>query len=158
VRRVTGGKPGDRCGTIAKKVAIIAEHFQSSVSGELGGKAKAMIVTSSRLHAVRYKLAVDAKLKAFGSPFKALVAFTDVVKDTKGGQEYTEAKMNGFPEAGTGDIEKSRKDEGKMMKWSNLSGLFSSFILHPCSRRRIWRRLLKSGSVPSEGSRNSKAW
>jgi len=89
--------------TIAKKVAIIVEHFQSAVADKLGGKAKAMIVTSSRLHAVRYKLAVDAKLKAIGSPFKALVAFTDVVKDTTDGQEYTEAKMNGFPEAATGD-------------------------------------------------------
>jgi type I restriction enzyme R subunit len=89
--------------TIAKKVAIIVEHFQTSVSSELGGKAKAMIVTSSRLHAVRYKLAVDAYLKKHGSPFKALVAFTDVVKDAKDGQEYTEAKMNGFPEAATGD-------------------------------------------------------
>ncbi|MEI7775086.1 MAG: type I restriction endonuclease subunit R, partial [Verrucomicrobiota bacterium] len=65
--------------------------------------AKAMIVTSSRLHAVRYKLAVDAYLKKLGSPYKALVAFTDVVKDPKDGQEYTEAKMNGFPEAATGD-------------------------------------------------------
>ncbi len=89
--------------TIAKKVAIIVEHFQTSVSDKLGSKAKAMIVTSSRLHAVRYKLAVDAYLKKLGSPYKALVAFTDVVKDTKGGKEYTEAKMNGFPEAATGD-------------------------------------------------------
>ncbi len=89
--------------TIAKKVAIIVEHFQTSVSDKLGGKAKAMIVTSSRLHAVRYKLAVDAALKKLGSPYKALVAFTDVVKDPKGGKEYTEAKMNGFPEAATGD-------------------------------------------------------
>jgi type I restriction enzyme R subunit len=89
--------------TIAKKVAIIVEHFQTSVSDKLGGKAKAMIVTSSRLHAVRYKLAVDNYLKGQGSPYKALVAFTDVVKDTKDGQEYTEAKMNGFPEAATGD-------------------------------------------------------
>jgi type I restriction enzyme R subunit len=87
--------------TIAKKVAIIVEHFHSTVADKLGGKAKAMIVTSSRLHAVRYKLAVDAALK--GSPYKALVAFTDVVKDAKDGQEYTEAKMNGFPEAATGD-------------------------------------------------------
>ena len=45
------------------------------------------------------------------SPYKALVAFTDVVKDAKDGQEYTEAKMNGFPEAATGDIEKRMKDE-----------------------------------------------
>lgn len=89
--------------TIAKKVAIIVEHFHPTVADKLGGKAKAMIVTSSRLHAVRYKLAVDAALKKMGSPFKALVAFTDVVKDAKDGQEYTEAKMNGFPEAATGD-------------------------------------------------------
>ena len=40
-----------------------------------------MIVTSSHLHAVRYKLAGDASLNAMGSPSKALVAFTDVVKD-----------------------------------------------------------------------------
>ena len=46
------------------------------------------------------------------SPYKALVAFTDVVMDAKDGQEYTEAKMNGFPEAATGDIEKRMNDEG----------------------------------------------
>lgn len=89
--------------TITKKVAIMVEHFHTTVADKLGGKAKAMIVTSSRLHAVRYKLAVDAYLKKMGSPYTALVAFTDVVKDTKDGQEYTEAKMNGFPEAATGD-------------------------------------------------------
>ena len=89
--------------TIAKKVAVIVEHFQGSVSNKLSGKAKAMIVTSSRLHAVRYRLAVDAHLKSIGSPFKALVAFTDVVKDAKDGKEYTEAKMNGFTESATAD-------------------------------------------------------
>lgn len=36
-------------------------------------------------------------------PCKALVAFTDVMKDAKDGQEYTGAKMNGLPEAATGD-------------------------------------------------------
>ena len=46
---------------------------------------------------------MDASLNAMGSPSKALVTFTDVVKDAKDGQEYTEAKMNGFPEAATGD-------------------------------------------------------
>jgi type I restriction enzyme R subunit len=89
--------------TIAKKVAVIVEHFQSSVSDKLGGRAKAMIVTASRLHAVRYRLAVDAHLKSIGSPFKALVAFTDVVKDSKDSKEYTEAKMNGFPDTATAD-------------------------------------------------------
>ena len=89
--------------TIAKKVTIIVEHFQTTVSGKLGGKAKAMIVTSSRLHAVRYKLAMDAYLKSQGIPYKALVAFTDVVKDPKDGQEYTESNMNGFPDTATAD-------------------------------------------------------
>ena len=89
--------------TIATKVAIMVEHFMASVSGKLGGKAKAMIVTSSRLHAVRYRLAVDAYLKSIGNPFKALVAFTDTVKDSKDGKEYTEANMNGFPETATAD-------------------------------------------------------
>jgi len=54
---------------------------------------------------------VDASLNAMGSPSKALVAFTDVVKDAKDGQEYTETKMDGFPEAATGDILKRMNDE-----------------------------------------------
>ena len=89
--------------TIAKKVAIMVDHFHDKVSSKLGGKAKAMVVTSSRLHAVRYKIAIDAYLKMQGIPYKALVAFTDVVKDSKDGKEYTEAGMNGFPEAATAD-------------------------------------------------------
>ena len=42
---------------IGEKVKICVEHFASKVQGEIGGKAKAMIVTRSRLHAVRYKIA-----------------------------------------------------------------------------------------------------
>ena len=89
--------------TIEKKVRIAVDHFQSYVSTKLVGTAKAMIVTSSRLHAVRYRLAVDAYLQSIGSPFRALVAFTDTVKDPKDGKEYTEANMNGFPESATAD-------------------------------------------------------
>ncbi|MGH8122241.1 MAG: RNA-binding domain-containing protein [Rudaea sp.] len=58
-----------------------------------------MIVTRSRLHAVRYKLAVDKHLAERGYPFKALVAFSGKVED--GGQSYTESGMNGFPETQT---------------------------------------------------------
>lgn len=84
---------------IAEKVKICAEHFATQVQGEIGGRAKAMIVTRSRLHAVRYRLAVDAYLAERGYPFKALVAFSGSVQD--GGQSYTESGMNGFPEAQT---------------------------------------------------------
>jgi len=58
-----------------------------------------MIVTRSRLHAVRYKRAVDEYLAERGYPFKSLVAFSGAVQD--GGQSYTESGMNGFPEAQT---------------------------------------------------------
>jgi type I restriction enzyme R subunit len=58
-----------------------------------------MIVTRSRRHAVRYKLAVDRYLAERGLAFKALVAFSGTVQD--GGQSYTEAGMNGLPEAQT---------------------------------------------------------
>ena len=84
---------------IGEKVRIIVEHFAAQVQGEIGGKAKAMIVTRSRLHAVRYKLAVDKYLAERGYSFKALVAFSGTVKD--GGQSYTEPAMNGFSEAQT---------------------------------------------------------
>lgn len=84
---------------IGEKVKICVEHFAAQVQNEIGGKAKAMIVTRSRLHAVRYKLAVDTYLAERGYPFKALVAFSGTVQD--GGQAYTEANMNGFPETQT---------------------------------------------------------
>ena len=84
---------------IGEKVNICVEHFAAKVQSEIGGRAKAMIVTRSRLHAVRYKLALDKHLAERGYPFKALVAFSGKVED--GGQSYTESGMNGFAEAQT---------------------------------------------------------
>jgi type I restriction enzyme R subunit len=84
---------------IGEKVKICVEHFAAQAQGEIGGKAKAMIVTRSRLHAVRYKLALDRYLAERGFPFKALVAFSGTVQD--GGQSYTESNMNGFSEVQT---------------------------------------------------------
>jgi len=79
---------------IGEKVRIMVEHFAAQVKNEIGGKAKAMIVTPSRLHAVRYKLAVDRYLEDKKWPFKTLVAFSGTVTD--GGQNYTESGMNSF--------------------------------------------------------------
>jgi type I restriction enzyme R subunit len=85
--------------TIRNKVEIMVEHFRNNTAGRIGGKAKAMIVTRSRLHAVRYKLILDAYLKEQGYPYKALVAFSGTVHDA--GQDYTESSMNGLPEKQT---------------------------------------------------------
>jgi type I restriction enzyme R subunit len=84
---------------IAEKVRVMVEHFAAQSQHEVGGKAKAMIVTRSRLHAVRYRLELDRYLKERGYPFRALVAFSGTVED--GGASYTEAGMNGFPEGQT---------------------------------------------------------
>jgi type I restriction enzyme R subunit len=87
--------------TIAKKVAIMIEHFAGQVAHLVDGKAKAMIVTRSRLHAVRYKQVVDRYLLEKGYQYKALVAFSGTVRD--GGDEYTEANMNHFPDNQTAE-------------------------------------------------------
>ncbi len=84
---------------INEKVRICVDHFAAQAQGEIGGKAKAMIVTRSRLHAVRYRLAVDRYVAERGYPFKALVAFSGTVQDA--GRTYTESNMNGCPEAQT---------------------------------------------------------
>ena len=83
---------------VKKKARIMLDHFREHVEQALDGKAKAMIVTRSRLHAVRYAVAVREYLKELGEPFEVLVAFTGTVKDKDNGEEYTEAKMNGFAE------------------------------------------------------------
>ena len=101
--------------TINKKVAIMVEHFVGQTMHRIGGKAKAMIVTRSRLHAVRYKLAVDEYLKKKGYPLRALVAFSGTVKD--GGMDYTEAGMNGFPDTQT--AETFKRDECKLLVVAN---------------------------------------
>jgi len=87
---------------IRKKIEIMTEHFQGQVAHRMAGKAKAMIVARSRLHAVRYKLALDAYLKEKGYSYRTLVAFSGTVKDM--GVDYTEANMNGFSEKQTAEV------------------------------------------------------
>jgi type I restriction enzyme, R subunit len=82
---------------ISQKVAVIVEHFRSVTRNKIGGRAKAMLVTSSRLHAVRYKLEFDRYIKEQGyKDLKTLVAFSGTVRDS--GSEFTEPAMNRFGE------------------------------------------------------------
>lgn len=105
--------------TIQAKVAIIVEHFHTQVAERIGGKAKAMIVTRSRAHAVRYKLAVDAYIQAQGYPFQSLVAFSGKVKDTDTDVEYSESGMN-TAVAGEYISEKSTADTFKKQAYGLL--------------------------------------
>lgn len=97
--------------TINKKIEIMVGHFAGQVQDKIKGHAKAMIVTRSRMHAIRYKLAIDTYLKEQDHKFKALVAFSGTVKDK--GLDYTEAGMNGFPETKTAEAFKG--DEYKIL-------------------------------------------
>lgn len=77
---------------IRQKVETIVDDFIENRSMWIGGKAKAMVVTASRLHAVKYKIAIDKYIKERGYDIKALVAFSGIVKDSD--EEYTEVSMN----------------------------------------------------------------
>ena len=83
---------------LAQKAEIIVEHFRVNTSKKIAGTAKAMVVTRSRLHAVRYKQAIDSYIKEKGySDVKTLVAFSGTVFDPDGADlEYTEFSMNQF--------------------------------------------------------------
>lgn len=90
---------------IEGKVEIIIEHFLEKVESQLNHTAKAMVVTDSREAAVRYKQAFDKIIaQKHIDGLKALVAFTGGVKLKEDELvEYTETKMNGFPEKKTKD-------------------------------------------------------
>lgn len=81
---------------IAQKTEVMVEHFRYFTQHKIGGRAKAMVVTSSRLHAVRYKQAFDKYIAEKGyEGIKALVAFSGTVQDPDiPGKEYTEVGMN----------------------------------------------------------------
>ena len=84
---------------LSQKSEVIIEHFRQVVSKKIGGKAKAMVVTSSRLHAVRYKEEFDKYIASKGyTDVKTLVAFSGkVIYDTYP-QGVTEVELNGFKE------------------------------------------------------------
>jgi len=88
---------------IAQKVQVIVEHFKDNVMGLLGGQAKAMVVTSSRKEAVRYKIGFDKYITEKGyQKIHAMVAFSGEVEFSESdpnsavliGEKFTEHNMN----------------------------------------------------------------
>ena len=85
---------------IAQKTEIMVEHFRTFTRKKINGAGKAMLVTRSRLHAVRYKQAFDKYIAAKGyADVKTLVAFSGTVMDPDvEDKQYTEATINGISE------------------------------------------------------------
>jgi len=102
---------------ISQKTEVIIEHFRNHTMKKIGGQAKAMLVTASRLHAVRYKLAFDEYIKRKGyEDLKTLVAFSGTVKDDS--IDYKETGMNdGLAE--TGLPKEFDKDDNRVLIVAN---------------------------------------
>lgn len=81
---------------VGQKTEVMVEHFQHFTRHKIGGHAKAMVVTGSRLEAVRYKQEFDRYIQEKGYPIKSLVAFSGRMEDDKIPEKsYTEVEMNG---------------------------------------------------------------
>jgi type I restriction enzyme R subunit len=114
---------------LAQKTEIIVEHFRNHTAKEMGGLAKAMVVTSSRLHAVRYKQNIDKYIKAQGyTEIRTLVAFSGKIDDSSG-KPLTEANMNGFPESRTAE-EFAAPEYGVLIVAEKFQTGFDQPLLH----------------------------
>jgi type I restriction enzyme, R subunit len=114
---------------LAQKAEIIVEHFRSHTSKAMGELAKAMVVTSSRLHAVRYKQNIDKYIKAKGyDDIHTLIAFSGKIDDGSG-IPMTEANMNGFPESRTAE-EFATADYGVLIVAEKFQTGFDQPLLH----------------------------
>ena len=82
--------------SIETKTRIILEHFAARTAKTIEGQGRAMLITPSRLHCVRYKQEFDRQMLEMNLPYGCLVAFSSTVHDTDNGQDYTEDGMNGL--------------------------------------------------------------
>ena len=105
---------------VAQKTEIMVEHFRHKVRHKIGGRAKAMVVASSRRHAVMYKEAFDRYLAEQGyTDMSCLVGFSGTVKDEDTGKEYTEGSMNPDGIAGNRIPDAFATDEYKILLVAN---------------------------------------
>lgn len=80
---------------VSQKTETIIEHYRSCIKPLIGGRAKAMVVTDSRLQAVRYMLSFQRYLSEHHyTDVHPLVAFSGTVIDPETNLEYTEPGMN----------------------------------------------------------------
>lgn len=87
--------------TIAQKAEMMVEHFHEQIisKGKIGGKARAMVVTSSIPRCIEYYYAINKCLAARHSPYKTIVAFLGEHKYQGAEPALTSAGLNSFPDA-----------------------------------------------------------
>ena len=104
---------------IEKRTEIIIDHFRSVVMNELGGTAKAMVVTASRQAAVKYKLAFEKYIHEHQyTDMGCFVAFSGKLKlDEYPDVEFSEVAMNNVPEKQLPDV--FDKDDSRILLVAN---------------------------------------
>lgn len=84
---------------LSQKTEVMVEHFRQVTMKRIGGQAKAMVVTASRKHALRFYLEFKDYIKEKGySNIKPLVAFSGTVIDDIFPEGVTETQLNKFGE------------------------------------------------------------
>ncbi len=85
--------------SMEQKAKLVVEDFRDNIAGRLGGRAKAMVVTTGRQHALDLYQAIRSYVDLRGfTDCGTLVAFSGPLKDEKTELEFTEAQLNGFSE------------------------------------------------------------
>ncbi len=82
---------------IEQKTRIMLDHFLEKTARAIQGKGRAMVVTRSRLHAVKFYLTFFKVMQEKNLPFKPLVAFSGEVTDPDTHEKYTENSLNRLP-------------------------------------------------------------
>ncbi len=82
---------------IEMKSRIMLDHFLEKTANAIQGRGRAMVVTRSRLHAVKFYLMFRQIMEEKHLPFKPLVAFSGEVKDPETGAKYRENSLNQLP-------------------------------------------------------------
>jgi type I restriction enzyme, R subunit len=88
---------------LAQKAEIVTEHFRRHIASKVAGQAKAMVVCSSRAHALRFADALRSYVRDHGYDTGVLVAFSGNL-DSDFGEPMTEAKWNGYPDTQTAEL------------------------------------------------------
>ena len=83
--------------SIETKTKIMLEHFIRHTAKTIESRGRAMLITRSRLHCVRFKQEFGEQMREMNLPYGCLVAFSGTVHDTDNGEDYTENGMNGLP-------------------------------------------------------------
>jgi hypothetical protein len=136
---------------ISQKVQVVVEHFRENVEPLLKGNGKAMVVTASRVEAVRWKLAIDEYIRARGYNLQTLVAFSGEVNDKESGPDpFTETSKTLNPNLKGRDIRDAfGTDEYEFCLWRTSSKPASiSLFCAVCMWTSAWLVFRQSRHFP----------